>query len=137
MKKRQQIISNFKNRIELAFPNVKVDRGNPGQPVTHFPSIYIFEDVETSEKMNKILYRKTLPLVIEYFFQTKPGATIYIAGNEALEEFLDAVDTDVDLDGLCHEFGITESEIVEFRDGVCDLLTKWDFVYEEAKVLTP
>lgn len=137
MNKRRTIIDAFQARITAGYPTVKIRRGNPGQPVTHFPSIYLFEDTERRVKQNKILYRVTLPLITEYFFQSAPGDSFYAAGNQKLEEFLGLLDYDTDLDGICHEFGVVEAEIIEFRDGVCDVWVLWEFVYDEAKIVNP
>lgn len=95
--KRERIVQELLRRLRRAFPNVPTERGFFADAVTIFPSIYLFEDEETTERSRtdkRGLYVKTLPLVISFNLKGDKQTTAYQKANTVLAELQQAVEYD-------------------------------------------
>lgn len=134
--KRENILELLEVRLGSAFPDVPISRGFTGGKVDVFPSIYIFEDTETYsyDRKRRELYRKVLPVQVEYFDKCSKPEQLYPEANVILTRLGTAVDIDEKFGGLCDDFWLTDPEIVPMRESTFDVVLRLFFDYAEQRM---
>lgn len=135
---REDILAALVSKIQTAYPGVPLKRGFTGPHVDVFPSIYLFEDVETYDfdSRRRELYRKTLPVQVEFFQKCSKPEDLYGEANQVLTTLLAAVDTDETFGNLCVNFRVYDPEIAIMRESTYDVIIRLSFEYVELRMGT-
>jgi hypothetical protein len=139
--KRLQIVNEVSRRLTTGLKE-PLFRGFAHIPVKTFPSVYVFEDEEKSEKVKPGLYRKWLPLVVERFLKVPSNVESYIYGNRRLQEMVAAIELD---ERLCEGFNLgdtvdtthelvinysmTSNVIIEMNNDILDVVVTYVMDY--------
>ena len=129
---REKIVQELMSRLKDAFPRVPIERGFVGAEVSQFPSIYIFEDVEAIEKQKgKAVYKKKLPITIEYFEKSNKPKDCYAEGNATVKALVTCIETDTSFGKLVMAYGLTQVNLALYKDNVVDTMVTYMFDYIE------
>ena len=143
----QEVITRLKTISSSNSDKVPVNRGWKGINVDKIPSIYVFEDEERAslgETRHGGLYKKVLPIQIEYFACLSNQDELYVLNNTMIVSVVNALEIDRNLqeggsdekktggEHLVNSFGMTRNMTWEVKEGTIDLIIIYEFEYSES-----
>ena len=133
----ESIIDELRSRLKTAFPRMHIQRGFAADEVTTFPSIYIMEGEEESEKSRtkrRGMYERRAYITVSYFLKgednSDPSETL-IKANQVLYDLYGAVETDELFNNLCTDYSVDNVVKVFYKTNAVQLAVTYEFAYTE------
>lgn len=127
MTRREEIVQELIQRLTTL--GVAPTRGLVGTQINQFPALYLFEDTEDVISPKPGVYRRTLPVWIEYFVEVGGTDVVYELGNSLLEEVQQAVELDERFGELCVFYAMGQNTIYPMTETILELQVRYDFDY--------
>lgn len=133
--KAEEIIQELIRRLKSGFGRTHLERGFYEDGETIYPSMYVFEAPEESEKhatQQRGMYKHALPVIITYFF--KGGDTSHETAERAaleLRKLRYTIEQDEEFLGLCNDYGVVETVRIPLPENAMQVVVTYIFYYGE------
>jgi hypothetical protein len=110
------------HRLESLDLTIKPQRGLPGTVIETFPSVWAIEGAEDVNYEKPGLYRKILPVSVDYYVKGVRAYDCYVKGNAMLQQIYSAIEIDERFTELCTLYHAFRAEVVYYNppiESVC------------------
>ena len=129
------VLAELNRRLKAVYPRIPLQRGFFAEENTVWPSLYIIEDLETSDldrTRKRGMYERTASVSISYFFKgpTDLQDALHIANVEKFK-LCTAIELDDDFSGLCNHYREVEFDKIFYKSNGIQIAIEYSFEYSE------
>lgn len=133
MSVRQDIVNEVLVRVSKLSLKLKPEKGLPGVNPTTFPSLWVYESDEISEKPKPGIYIRTLPISIEVFLKGISARDSYDRANLILIDLRKVMETDDRFLDLVIKYSEVHNGMIYYQkqSEVVNVSVTYEFVYKD------